>query len=420
MSLHVNLDIAKTQLHSRKRQTIIAILGVMFGIAMFILMISFMKGTNQFLQDAMLSSTPDIHIYNDAKPGRSNLNSDEFSDTAGNQVAIGYNLKPGIGDIHLENVDTIVADLKKNNKVAAVSPVLSTQVFFGRGAVRVNGIIDGVNIQDEISLYGLSEKMVDGAAEDLQPVDNGILLGKGLANKLNVHAGDVIFLTSAIGTAMRLKVIGIFQFGIGMVDNVKGFLNLSTVQKLLGKDSSYVTDIHVKLKDLDNAKNIAASLAVKYDYRADDWQTANSSVLASTMVRNVLTYVVTFALLIVAGFGIYNIMSMTVANKLKDIAILGAQGFRSRDVVTIFLSQSLFIGIVGALLGLLLGFFLAYGLSRIPFPQSDLISLKYFPVLFKLKYYIWGMTFGIVTTVVAGLTPSVKASKLDPVIILRG
>jgi lipoprotein-releasing system permease protein len=129
---------------------------------------------------------------------------------------------------------------------------------------------------------------------------------------------------------------------------------------------------------------------------------------------------VTFALLIVAGFGIYNIMSMTVANKLKDIAILGAQGFRSKDIVTIFLSQSLFIGIVGALLGLSLGFVLAYGLSKIPFPQSDLISLKYFPVLFKIKYYAWGMAFGILTTVVAGLMPSVKASKLDPVIILRG
>src|SRR4030095_693317 len=417
MFLPVNLDIAKTHLLSRKKQTIIAILGVMFGIAMFILMISFMKGTNQFLQDAMLSSTPDIHIYNDARPDRSNFDTEELSDKDSNLLQVSYGPKPGIGDVHLENVDTIVIDLKKNNAVAAVSPVLSTQVFFSRGPVRLNGIIDGVNIHDEISLYGLSDKMVDGMAEDILPVDDGILLGKGLANKLNVHVGDVIFLTSAFGTRIRLKVVGVFQFGIGMVDNVKGFLNLHTVQQLLGKGSNYFTDIHVKLKDLDNAKNVAASLAKKYNYRADDWQTANSSVLASTMVRNVLTYVVTFALLIVAGFGIYNIMSMTVSNKLKDIAILGAQGFRSRDIVTIFLSQSLFIGIVGALLGLTLGFFLAYGLSKIPFPQSDLISLKYFPVIFKVKFYFWGMAFGMLTTLAAGLVPSLKASKLDPVII---
>ena len=233
MFLPVNLDIAKTQLLSRKRQTIIAILGVMFGIAMFILMISFMKGTNQFLQDAMLSSTPDIHIYNDARPQRTDFDIYELSSKDSNGFAIVYQPKPGIADVHLENVDTIVDDLKKNNEVAAVSPILSTQVFFSEGPVRVNGIIEGVNIQDEIRLYGLSEKMVEGKAEDLLPVNNGVLLGKGLANKLNIHAGDIVFLASAFGTAMRLKVVGVFQFGIGMVDNVKAFLNLRTVQKLL-------------------------------------------------------------------------------------------------------------------------------------------------------------------------------------------
>ncbi|HVX28665.1 MAG TPA: FtsX-like permease family protein, partial [Parafilimonas sp.] len=136
--------------------------------------------------------------------------------------------------------------------------------------------------------------------------------------------------------------------------------------------------------------------------------------------RTALTYVVSFTLLVVAGFGIYNIMNMTIANKMKDIAILKAQGFAQRDIVTIFLSQSLIIGLIGALTGVMLGFGLSYALSRIPFPANDEISWKYYPVLFKWTYYAFGVLFGILTTFVAGFMPSLKASRIDPVVILRG
>ena len=67
MILNVNFDISKKQMLSKKKQTIVAILGVTFGIAMFILMISFMEGVNQFIEDTMLASTPHIRIYNDVK-----------------------------------------------------------------------------------------------------------------------------------------------------------------------------------------------------------------------------------------------------------------------------------------------------------------------------------------------------------------
>ena len=133
-----------------------------------------------------------------------------------------------------------------------------------------------------------------------------------------------------------------------------------------------------------------------------------------------LTFVVSITLLVVAGFGIYNIMNMTIANKMKDIAILKAQGFARRDIVQIFLSQSMVIGLLGALSGILLGFLLSYGLSRVPFPSNDFIGLKYFPVIFNPKHYMFGIVFGILTTFVAGFAPSLKASRIDPVAILRG
>jgi lipoprotein-releasing system permease protein len=187
---------------------------------------------------------------------------------------------------------------------------------------------------------------------------------------------------------------------MGVVDNVKSYVNLSSVQQLLNKDRSYITDINIKLKNNKNSINTAAMIYRKYGYKADDWQTANAAAMAGKNIRNMLTYVVSFTLLVVAGFGIYNIMNMTIANKMKDIAILKAQGFAQRDIVTIFLSQSLIIGFLGAVTGVILGFSLSYALSRVPFPANDQLSWKFFPVLFLPAYYIFGIVFGILTTFV--------------------
>jgi lipoprotein-releasing system permease protein len=157
-----------------------------------------------------------------------------------------------------------------------------------------------------------------------------------------------------------------------------------------------------------------------YGYYTEDWATANTAILAGERIRNMLTYVVSITLLVVAGFGIYNIMNMTVINKIKDIAILKATGFDGKDIVAIFLLQAIFIGFTGGLLGLVIGFGLSYLLSITPFDAGDFLSIKTFPVIFAPKYYGMGLLFGVVTTVLAGYFPSRKAAQVDPVSILRG
>jgi lipoprotein-releasing system permease protein len=123
---------------------------------------------------------------------------------------------------------------------------------------------------------------------------------------------------------------------------------------------------------------------------------------------------------VVAGFGIYNIMNMNVLNKMKDIAILKATGFAGKDIIAIFLIQSLIIGILGALLGLFIGFCLSTLLSVTPFDAGDFLTIKTFPVIFQVKYYLMGVVFGVITTILAGYFPAKKASRIDPVAILRG
>ena len=419
MKLPVNLDISKTHLLSRKKQTVVAVLGVTFGIAMFILMISFMQGVNKFLEDTMLQATPDVHIFNDLKTDYSVSIAGEYFKGDSNLVIV-HHPKPKQVKLNIRNADNIIADLKKDPQVAAVAPLLSTQVFYNYGPVQINGYIEGVNIIEEARLYNLDEKMVEGKTEDLLTSDNGILMGSGLAQKLNVRTGDLVSLATPYGSTMRFRIVGIFKIGIGTIDNIKSYVNLSSVQQLLGKDKSYITDINVKLKDNKKAVALSKEFGSKYGSKAEDWETSNASVTAGNTVRNTLTFVVSITLLVVAGFGIYNIMNMTIANKMKDIAILKAEGFARRDIVEIFLTQSLVIGFLGAFSGILLGFLLSYGLSRVPFPSNEFIGLKYFPVIFNPKHYVFGIVFGVMTTFIAGLMPSIKASRIDPVAILRG
>ncbi len=415
----VDILIARRHLTANKKQTLVAMLGVTFGIAMFILMISFMTGVNRFMEDTMLVFTPDIHIYNDIKTDYKASVARAYYKNRDVLIIVRHP-KPKQVRLNIKNAEGIIGDLRQNPLVAGISPMVGSQVFYNYGPVQINGYINGVNIAEESGMFDLAGKMISGVPKNLLTTNNGIIMGCGLADKLNLGMGDMVSLVTPNATTMRFRVVGIFRIGISAVDNVRSYVSLANGQQLLSKDKSYITDINLKLKDNTKSTAVSADLAKKYNYKADDWETANSSVSASNLVRDVLTYVVSITLLVVAGFGIYNIMNMTINNKMKDIAILKAQGFAGNDIVQIFLTESVFIGVLGAITGLLLGFLLSFALSKIPFPHNDYVALDFFPVDFSLSHYVFGLAFGLVTPFIAGLLPSLKASGIDPVIILRG
>ncbi|HLP12510.1 MAG TPA: FtsX-like permease family protein [Flavobacteriales bacterium] len=416
MSLKLDISIAKTHLFSRRRQTIVASLGVTFGIAMFILMISFMTGVNMLLEETTLTSTPHIRIYKDIETNSKTL-LDEVSKNTFNVV---HHIKPHDEQLNLKNGINIAALIEKDPAVMGVSPQITSQVFYNFGPTQLSGTIAGVNILSEDKLYGLRKKIKSGSLEALLSSNDGIIMGKGLADKLNVKTGDRIQITTPRGNTMSVKIVGTFKFGIGTIDNMRSYANISTVQTILQRNPGYITDIHIKLKDLNKATEFANTYAQQFAFKAEDWQTANATILISFTIRNVLTYVVVTTLLVVAGFGIYNIMNMTIYDKMKDIAILKATGFETINIIRVFIFQAVFIGVLGGLLGLLLGFIFSYALSQTPFDGGEFLSVDTFPVNMQLKYYIFGMMFGVVSTLLAGYFPARKASKIDPVNILRG
>ena len=204
------------------------------------------------------------------------------------------------------------------------------------------------------------------------------------------------------------------------MDKVQCYASVATAQKILGEPANYITDIDIKLKDMSTAPAVAKQYAKLYQVDAEDIQTANAMFETGSEVRLIISYSVAITLLVVAGFGIYNILNMMIYEKMDSIAILKATGFSGTDVKHIFLTISLSIGVIGGLVGLLLGYLLSVGINHIPFETAALPTIKTYPINFNPLFYIIGLVFSLFTTYLAGFFPARKAGKIDPVIIIRG
>ncbi|MFN3761207.1 MAG: ABC transporter permease [Algoriphagus aquaeductus] len=414
--MNVILKIAKTHLLSKPKQTLVAMLGVTFGIGMFIMMISLMTGLNNFTEDLTKIASADIRIYKDVTEPRATL-LDRIRPEGLNLV---HHVKPKNESDKIRNARQIADLLRQDPEVIGVAPRLTSQVFYNFGPVKLNGSVAGVDILEEDKLFDLHSKIKAGSLAALKTTSNGLIIGSGLAKKLSAQVGDLLMVTTPQGVIYTMKVVGIFQLGLGEIDNVRSYANLATVQKLLGKDASYITDLNLKITNYREAKAKAQAIQAAYGNKAEDWETANATLLAGAIIRDIMTYSVSITLLIVAGFGIYNILNMTIYSKMKDIAILKATGFAAKDVTGIFLTQSLIIGLIGSLMGLVVGFVFSLLLAQVPFDGGELLALDSLPISFDTKYYIIGIVFGVLTTAVAGWMPSRKAGKIDPIEIIRG
>lgn len=411
------LEIARALMLARIRQTLVAAVGVMFSITMFVALLGFMNGLNSLLDGLILNRTPHIRFYNEIKPNPNQPidQSPEFN----NSLNIIRSVKPGTSRLAIYNSESIIKTLETDPRVLGVSPKIAAQVFFNIGTIDLTGIVNGVQVEKEAQLFSFTDYVTEGNYEDLNQT-NTIILGKGVADRMMASIGDVIQVTTAQGNRMQLKVVGYFQSGLGDFDNVNSYASLSTAQKMIGEPASYITDIQVKLHDFNQAPAMGRELEEIFQIDADDIQTVNAQFETGTEVRNLISYAVGITLLVVSGFGIYNILNMMIYEKLDTIAILKAIGFSPKDVNRIFITIALSIGIVGGVFGLIFGYLAGLIIDQVPFETQALPTITTFPVDYNPKYYVIGGTFSLITTYLAGYFPAKKASGVDPVEIIRG
>ncbi|MBL0308890.1 MAG: ABC transporter permease [Bacteroidetes bacterium] len=411
-------EIAGALLFSRWKQTLVAAIGVTFSITLFIALLGFMEGLNQLLDSLVLNRTPHIRLYNDIRPSK--LQPIEIAEQYKNYHHFISSVKPANARKKIYNAEQIFDRLYADPRVLGVAPKVTVQAFYNLGKIDLNGVINGVDVEQEAKLFSFNDYVTGGNYYDLKNISNSIILGKGAADKMLAKVGDIIIVTTTGGEQFPLKVVGFFQSGIAELDKVQSYASLATTQKLLGETGNYVSDIQIKLKDLNQAPEVAREYEKLFNIDAEDIQTANAQFETGSNVRSIISYAVGITLLIVSGFGIYNILNMMIYEKMDSIAILKATGFAGDDVKTIFIVVALSIGISGALGGVVFGFLLSLLIDAVPFKTASLPTITTYPIDYGLQYYSIAVAFAIITTFFAGWFPAQKASKVDPVIIIRG
>ena len=414
----VILTIAKTHLLTKIKQTSTAALGVTFGIGAYITLVCFMTGLNGMLDDLILNQTPHVHIYNEIEPSKKQPIS--IYDNVKESFNVVHSIKPKLSQKKIHNALPIIKYLEENPNVRGALPQIKTQIFYIAGSIELGGNLTGINAIDEARLFNMEDYIIEGSAEALQNTDNGILLGIGIAKKMSLKIGDRVQVSPINGGIFPLKIVGFYQSGIADLDAIQSFTNIKTVQRILGEANNYITDINVKLYDIEQAIPMSKKIEQQFNLTAMDIKTANAQFETGTTIRNLITYAVSITLLIVAGFGIYNILNMLIYEKMNDIAILKATGFSGKDVQLIFMSQAMIIGFVGGVLGLLIGYGLVKFIDTIPFQTEALPTVETYPINLDPLFFVIGFSFAMLSTFLAGYLPAKKAKKIDPVKIIRG
>ena len=415
MTKSVNIQISRVHLLSKVWQTIVAILGVTFGVSMYIFMNSFMNGVNKAQDDLAFSALSHIRIYN--QDNNHAYNPIESLNKNSNTVYYIHNRKNIQYTSGIKNSSAIVTQVQKYEEVTTTARQVNFNVFFRSGSKKVNGTVSGIELDLEDRLFGSSQKIIEGKWDDLTSRKSGIIVGKLLAEDLGLQLNSNINVLTSDGISKNYIVVGIFETAIKEVDRSKAYLNIVAARQLLGKNSDYASDILLNIEDKENTAQLVHQLSSAIPYQVESWQEANEQLVAGSQLRNIIAVAVSFTILLVAGFGIYNIMNMTINEKIKEIAILKATGFSGSDVKTIFLSQAAAIGIFGGLAGIIFGYGISLLVNQVPFTVAGLETL---PIYFRAQDFILAVFFGVSTTLIAGYLPSRMASKVDPISIIRG
>jgi lipoprotein-releasing system permease protein len=411
------LRIAVVHLLSKKRQTAVAMLGVMFGITVFIFQAGLITGLQIFMLDKIVNNSPHVHLYNEPDKNPPPIISKIYNRPT--DMVVVRNQKQKETDKKIRNCSGIMEILSRMPEVKGVAPNVATQAIVKAGVKQIPVTISGVDIEKEDALFNLRKDQTAGDLKRLNLISNGIILGKGVAEKLGAGLDDIITV-STTQSSIDMKVVSITSTGITTIDDNRAMVNLRIAQKLMNRDKLYVTDINIKLNRVEDADEFSGKLGRLFGLRVQSWKEANANVFSVFKIQNIATYLVITSILIVAGFGIFNILMMMIYEKMTDIAVLKSIGYKNRDIRNIFMVEAVVIGFTGGLLGLAHGWLACFVASKIEVKLAGLVTLDHLMINFDPMFYAAGFAFALGTTALAGYFPALKASRVDPVDIIRG
>ncbi|RWK05914.1 ABC transporter permease [Mesorhizobium sp.] len=407
------LDIAITHIAGRGRQTLVAVLGVAVGVGFSIAMAALMQGGQDDFVRQLVDTMPHVDITDDQRTARRQPAEDAFG-----AVAIS-GLRPRDDRRGIINPTAATAWLASWIPGRfAVS--LKTQGVIRYSSREVGAAIIGIDPGHEPGVSPIVEDFVQGSFNALAAGGNNVLVGDTMAKRLGTGFGDTITVVSSEGLTRSFKIVGLFHTGTTARDEGEAYVLLKNAQ-ILSQRPNAINEIRIKLNDPNRAPAVAHRTEAELGYKSVAWQEANESILEALIIRNIIMYTVVGAIMLVAGFGIYNIISTITHEKARDIAIMKSLGFPEADMRRMFLLEGVAIGSAGSVLGWLLGFSMVYGLSLVRFEIAATgQEMTHLPIAWSVLHYVIASAFAIGSAAVAGYLPARRAARQNPVDIIRG
>jgi lipoprotein-releasing system permease protein len=385
----------------------VSMLGIALGVAALIIVLSVMNGFQKEVTNRMLSVISHIEVFS--------------SDGAA-----------------LPDVALTLKQAKANLQVSGAAPFIGAQGLLARGEDIKGALIRGIDPALEPDITDLAAALKDTALAKLQPGQFGIVLGGELARSMGVRVGDPVTLiapsgqVSPAGVVPRLKqmtVVGTFDSGHYEYDSALAMVHIDDAARIFRLEGP--TGIRLKLRDLQQARAVAAELATTLtgQFLIRDWTRQNRTWFAAVQLEKRMMFIILTLIVAVAAFNLVSTLVMTVTDKRADIAILRTLGASPASIMGIFVVQGAMVGVIGTLAGLLLGLGVAYNIDvLVPFLEK-LLSASFLP---KDIYLISRMPsdpqqgdilpiaiISLVLAFVATIYPSWHASRVNPAEALR-
>jgi len=408
------LEIALIHLGHRTRQSLVSVAGVMLGVGFSIAMAAMMEGFHRDFIDTVINATPHIVIKDEFRTAPTQPVFDVFPAAA----VVLQGVKPREDDRGIRNSEKILGDLRRDASLA-VAPTLQGQVFLRYGAQDVSATLYGIEPDAERAVTDIEEDMIAGDLSRLETTANGLVLGEGVAEKLGADMNTTLTAVAPSGVILNVKVVGLFRTGIIALDDAIGYVLLKKSQVLQDRLNT-VNQIRIRVEDVQDAHRIAAGIERRIGYRTESWEEANEGILGIFVVQNAIMYSTVGAILVVACFGIFNVVSTVVFEKSRDIAILKSLGFREGDIRLIFLFEGGLVGIVGMFMGWGLGYGLTRLLGAVEFDMEGIVETQGFILYYSFVHYVVSGVAAVAASTFAAYLPARRAAAVNPVDIIRG
>jgi len=390
----------------RKRALLLSLVGVVFGVAIFICTQAQTQGFAQYFIDSTIGTNGALVLQGRFRPHYGVLIIP--SKSASRDYFEGIN-----------NANEIMRVSRQFSDVVSCSPVLRGTVSARAGFENATVDLYGINPTLHLRTTDLAKELIDGDLNDFRNNTSSLILGYRLAGALGVAPGDTLQLLSPSGEYWRFTVAATARSGIGSIDGTRVYSHAPVAQTLLNKPFNASMIIY-KLRDPERAPALAARFENLFQVGADSWQQREESTLQLFLTLRLSAAVTVSLIILLAGFGIFNVLTMSVLSKVREIAILRSMGYRRSDISAIFLWQGALIAAVGSLLGCLLGAAMTWGISQIPIRIRGLLYADHFLVIWDWRHYFWATLLAMVAIFIASYVPARRAAQLPPVATLRG